>query len=575
MIVHSQEKLLKVCSMPHLVCFEWHADCNCTCQWYEDLSALRRCLGQNLNTLQPISLMPSELLLTVFSHLVPNIGPIATSNDILVPFTQRDGMDALVAVSRVCQQWRDVAIGCPGLWCTIFVPRDLHLASTFLSLSRPLPIDLEVDYKVPPKSCWEKLDRFLGRLRLREPERVRSVYFRGMDEPEHLSYGLLQARLVNLQKVSIDFGVELVSHLRLSDILVSSATIVNLRQLALIGSEWVPVKFRGLTHLFMYGCQIYGAEGYQSFLDILEGVSRTLETLYLEFCGPGSVENKDEVMSYNIRPHDQRITMAALYSIHLFDLGLSGLPLHFMQHLTIPPRTTITWDVCITRFESGAAIENFELPPSDCLARVKRVLVGGIVSDKPPYSLFLLDQQREVLVIPDYTNFHHDEPGWYVVGRLPKYLPNLTTVYFYEVGSFHNIYQCLFYCYSVTTIVASVTSCDRVAKILAALETNSSPDLVQPDHVSGGDAPIVPALSSLTIYTGPLDFVKEQVRHKITEAMNKSGIPIPVLTIDVPQERERAQAEKTYILEFKSGDLNDHDAQFDFPFPREKRCYRR
>jgi len=55
-----------------------------------------------------ISLMPSELLLTVFSHLVPNIGPIATSNDILVPFTQWDGMDALVAASRVCQQWRDM-----------------------------------------------------------------------------------------------------------------------------------------------------------------------------------------------------------------------------------------------------------------------------------------------------------------------------------------------------------------------------------------------------------------------------------------------------------------------------------
>ena len=83
---------------------------------------------------------------------------------------------------------------------------------------------------------------------------------------------------------------------------------------------------------------------------------------------------------------------------------------------------------------------------------------------------------------------------------------------------------------------------------------------------------IVPALSSLTIYTGPLNFAKEQVRRKITKAINKSGIPVPILTINVPQERERAQAGKTYTLEFKSGDLDDH---VDFPFPRQARARHR
>jgi len=521
------------------------------------------------------------MLLTVFSYLVAIVGPIPGRHGTLEQPRRRTKIHAMMAASQVCRQWRYVAIGSPGLWRTILLPRDLNLVPILLTRSRPLSIDLEVIDRLSLALAGEeriKLNRFLGLL-LQEPERVRSVHLRSMYGRDYLSYKLLQARLVNLQNVSIDFEEDrqIEQDLQLSDIGFSSEARVNLRQLSLIGGEWVPLRFQKLKHLFMFDCQIYGRSGYESFLDTLKGISQTLETLYLVQCGPAFAEDRTDVMSYHIRSPQQRIPMSSLRSIDITVLegcDWGGLQHHFLHNLAIPAYARITWDLGITRFDSGSEMEKYELPPLDCLSHVTRILVGG--EDDGEVGNFVLDQQRGILVLPDSPYFYPEpNPGEdghdHVVIRLPKYLPNLTTVYFYEVYSFYNIHECLFHCHSVTTIVASVTWCDRVAKILAALETNHFFDM---DEEGNGDhaVMIVPALSSLTIYTGPLNFAKEQVRRKITKAINKSGIPVPILTINVPQERERAQAGKTYTLEFKSGDLDDH---VDFPFPRQARARHR
>jgi len=517
--------------------------------------------------------MPPEMLLTVFSYLVPIIGPAPGWHGTLEHPQRCNKIHPMMAASQVCRQWRDIAIGSPGLWRTILLPQDLNLIPILLTLSRPLSIDLEVIYGLPLVPAGEeriKLNRFLGLL-LQEPERVRSVHLRGMYGRDYLSCKLLKARLVNLQNVSLEFEEDrrIERDLQLSDIGFSSEARVNLQQLSLIGGEWVPLRFQKLKHLFMFDCQIYGLSGYDSFLDTLEGISQTLETLYLVQCGPAYADDRTEAISYPIRSPQQRIPMSLLRSIDILVLeGGNGLRHHFLHNLTIPAYAKITWELGITRFDSGSEMEKYELPPPDCLSHVTRILVGG--DDGGEVGNFVLDQQRGILVLPDSPYFHPEPNTGYghVVVRLPKYLPNLTTVYFYEVDSFYNIYECLFHCHSVTTIVASVTSCDRVAKTLAALETNQVFDMDK--EGSGHDAVmIVPALISLTIYTGPLNFAKERVRRRITKAINKSGIPIPILTINVPQERERAQAGKIYTLEFKSGDLDDHDAEFDFPFPRQ------
>jgi len=532
--------------------------------------------------------MPSELLIAVFSYFVPNIGPIiAISNDEIAPLSQdlvNVHAKSVVKLSQVCRHWRNLAMSCAGLWRTIFLPRDLHLAPTFLSLSRPLLIDLGIDHMVssvsPTLARWDELERFLGPLLLQEPKRIRSVHLQGIGGREYSSCELLlRAQLVNLEKLSLGFrgacrdeedpDIERLDDsdmwTRLADIIFSSETIVNLRQLALLYGEWPrvqAVKLRGLTQLFMYDFQILGFGAYRSFLDTLEGTSQTLETLYLESCGPGCGDDQEDI-SYHIHLPQRRIAMAALRSVYLLDMPVEGLPLHFLQNLVIPSHTTIAWDVYATRFKSCP--ERFELPPSDCLARVKRILVGGNVSESRADN-FLLDQKREILVIPDHQHFHPTggRHEWAVEG-LPRFLPNLDTVYFYEVDSFHDVQKCLFYANLVTTIVASVVSRGCVVEILAAVEKFSLD--AEGNYLDEGDL-IVPGLTSLTIYTGPLDFSKERVQGKIMRAMNRSGVTIPGLWIDKPQERERPYGHR-YTLTFKSGSLDDHDAEYNFPFPRQ------
>ena len=74
---------------------------------------------RRLNATQPIHRLPPELLASIFS-LVPEPLHLEEGFTLRIPLTGCVDTRQLVPVTAVCQYWRDVAIGTPSLWSTLY-----------------------------------------------------------------------------------------------------------------------------------------------------------------------------------------------------------------------------------------------------------------------------------------------------------------------------------------------------------------------------------------------------------------------------------------------------------------------
>lgn len=156
--------------------------------------------AQLVNIGSPISILPQDILVEIFSYLIPNISDI----------------------SHVTRHWRDVSICTPSLWATINIRQSSsthwHLPRLYIERSRRCPLDVSLVFQLededPDPDSEDSIDRKLDvfeRMRLISPEfdRIRSLHIHA-DTPhsediiEFLRVELELSRALSLRKLSIN-----------------------------------------------------------------------------------------------------------------------------------------------------------------------------------------------------------------------------------------------------------------------------------------------------------------------------------------------------------------------------------
>lgn len=86
-----------------------------------------------LNSLLPISVLPTEVLAEVFLFRAAS----CRQTNHHVPI-----MSGWIALSHVCKHWRTVALGCPSLWNRLVIARHAEWVPELLSRSKELPLSI-------------------------------------------------------------------------------------------------------------------------------------------------------------------------------------------------------------------------------------------------------------------------------------------------------------------------------------------------------------------------------------------------------------------------------------------------
>ncbi|KAG1788481.1 uncharacterized protein HD556DRAFT_860235 [Suillus plorans] len=94
--------------------------------------------------------LPTEILSQIFNHCLPE------TIFLLSPLSHR--VEAPILLTRICQRWKDVAVGTPDLWCRLYVEADdegweqaAFCYDLWLKRSRGRPLSLELGYHYPTK----------------------------------------------------------------------------------------------------------------------------------------------------------------------------------------------------------------------------------------------------------------------------------------------------------------------------------------------------------------------------------------------------------------------------------------
>ncbi|KAA1474313.1 hypothetical protein DENSPDRAFT_323801 [Dentipellis sp. KUC8613] len=105
-----------------------------------------RLLSVRLNGLAPISYLPDELLLSIFSLLVPRISSLDSfSPSLMTPSNSWRLRSQWLTVRRllhVCQHWRKVALGCAFLWTSVDFRVSPFWTDFTLAHSQATPVQL-------------------------------------------------------------------------------------------------------------------------------------------------------------------------------------------------------------------------------------------------------------------------------------------------------------------------------------------------------------------------------------------------------------------------------------------------
>lgn len=203
-----------------------------------------------LNSLAPISTLPPETLCAIFSH--------ATETDGSNAYKNAAAYRSMVNISHVCTHWRDVALGCPTLWSTLYLeaiaPQDI---SEIFRRSQEAPLAISWIADDNPSSLnriTTTSDQDLARALRSQLWRVRTLSLRLRHGKENRILRELDAPAPLLESLTIHCTMVTSSkaHVNISQLLHHPE---NLRQLELICVPigWSQVTLPHLTHLTISG----------------------------------------------------------------------------------------------------------------------------------------------------------------------------------------------------------------------------------------------------------------------------------------------------------------------------------
>lgn len=339
-------------------------------------------LNRLQNNLAPVNRLAPELFVEIFKHLVE--ATIFESGH--PPGPTRVG--SLVLATRVCQYWREVALGAATLWTT-FPLHVFPLAETFIARSRDLPLDIDLVLPVREPRLYKICKMQL----LPQIPRLRTLILRVRD------YNDLRDILRRLTKVSAPkLEGLLIRHLKHnpregSPPMVDpsqplfAGELPSLKRLSTVGVG-IPLSLpasRGLAHLSLHN-NVCLAD--KALIDLLAQCPG-LESLRVK---------EDEWFSVRFRGAylDARRPAVSLPRLKRLELDIHTLARieALLHHISIPGSARLQIETAYDDFETEVEYSMFPknaLENLKCLSGIKRVEMFAVRerSTRPDSSLVL------------------------------------------------------------------------------------------------------------------------------------------------------------------------------------------
>ncbi|KAH8985466.1 hypothetical protein EDB86DRAFT_2336845 [Lactarius hatsudake] len=305
----------------------------------KSLEASIQALRYRRNALAPISSLPTEVIITIFTYL--HI-PVALSSFTLGEQPKRSEQLAWLRVAHVCRHWRKIALDLPHLWNHVdFTIVSSAGATEILSRAKTVPLYLEA--RVPCR-FWDDT-RFsalqkelqdhvshISHLRIiAEPWRLRKI-FEGLVSPAPTLESLSLSGVENTTASGNITGIERVV---VPDTLFDGSTPrLSYLELCKCDTTWKSPLLWGLKHLHIR--TPFDRPNLSVWLDAL-GQMPQLKTLILYWASPLAPPGA------SLQPDvDRTVTLP---SLTLFDISSRarecGLAL---AHLILPALTTLSLD---------------------------------------------------------------------------------------------------------------------------------------------------------------------------------------------------------------------------------------
>ncbi|KDR71385.1 hypothetical protein GALMADRAFT_144065 [Galerina marginata CBS 339.88] len=503
---------------------------------------LTRLLEHCLNSLRPVNKLPFEILGQIFLFVQSESANTSFIRSFILPRVEPDldCANAWIKVTHICQHWRRVAHNTKSLWRRITIdgvsPFPTYLANLSFTLSHPLSISFEHQFRAPSENDLQEIENFYTLL-LDHPNRVSALYLRLSGDVPEIARHLTRQTFPNIVEFELSFEEPdrdlnnevdhhwdkrlLGSNGDLEGILGGQAA--SLRKLSLTNYTWPNVVFPALTHLYLKD-EFYDPEDGdlgQKFLEILASLSSSLQVLC--FHGTRSPDRN----SYTILPVSARPVMRVLRYLEILDAEASHGSILPLYNLSLPAIETLIWD---PQWRSELYLVP---PPDEYFERV--TCLAGCGKSRGWQSAFVMIGK---------THFFY--PGLVTSNAWPIWqtlLPKIETLALdWDQRRPDDLISLLRRFSALRFLHLNMSK--NVLLVIAFLEKREG----------DSNSYFLRRLQRLNIYVENDDFYGEQ--QKVSDRLFQKGLPRLDCTADNSMSRTRHHLRRKYTLRFERGHIN-------------------
>jgi hypothetical protein len=307
-------------------------------------------LWKYANTLAPISRLPEELLVHIFSYLPPDVRvDLAAKENFAQGHFVTEIQQNWIAYAGVCTLWRRVALSNPSLWNTLILrPGTVRLFKEMrLLCGDKKSINLTVNDLKKGRYINEQFDDFVAATAdnlFSSRSRLRSLQVQGSSKMVNSYFSQLRGTWSDMQTLVLSAQNGGMPH-EVPEVLASDLEVPKLRRLGLMGtpSTWVHalVSRSTLTLLVLSG--LVPKLKVSNLLDILSQ-THCLEYLHFREIGESwSMSDKSACIQFQ----DGAIQMLGLTHFVLEESQFCTY--HILRCLALPSRCSITITASLDR----------------------------------------------------------------------------------------------------------------------------------------------------------------------------------------------------------------------------------
>ncbi|KAG2037882.1 hypothetical protein BDR03DRAFT_955769 [Suillus americanus] len=172
-------------------------------QLFEQKNKIIKSINLHKRLVSPLWRLPTEVLSQIFCHCLPQIPKL---DELQPPST----LTAPMLLTKICRQWREIAVGMPSLWCMLSVKVDdrnwqqaAFFYNTWLKRARGRPLSLRLRFYADDHST--KLQHFIQPYVNQISSLSVDLYHTGPDAPE-LN---VVSDLLALEEMSLDIWCDI------------------------------------------------------------------------------------------------------------------------------------------------------------------------------------------------------------------------------------------------------------------------------------------------------------------------------------------------------------------------------